>query len=279
MPTYLPAHSVIAADGAEPSRTAVLLHGILGSKQNWRSFLRGAVAQMPDWRFITPDHRHHGESHGAPAPHTIDACADDLARLLDVLSCAPDAVLGHSFGAKVAMTYAERNSAGLRQLWVLDAVPGDVTMTDDALARHEVVRVIGTLKEIALPLSSRAGLVQILTRRGFSEPLARWMTTNLRHDRSAGGFVWRFDLPGVEALLHSYLGTNVWPFVEDLPLDLTMHVVIGGRSAIWTDLILDRLAGADGAIRLHTLPGAGHWVHADAPAPLTQLFVEHLAGA
>lgn len=276
---FLPAHNVIAAEDAQPTRTAVLMHGILGSKRNWRSFVRQLVRDLPDWRFVVPDHRQHGDSTDAPPPHTVTACADDVWRLLQHLGLEPEVVIGHSFGAKVALAFAEQYPLGLQQVWMLDATPGSVEVNEAVLARHEVVRVIRGLRQVPQPLASREDVVHVLGGMGFGPSLARWMTTNLRKSRKpAGGYVWRFGLDGVEDLLHSYMTTDMWPFVEDLPLDVALHVVRGDRSDIWSDEVLDRLAGADGEVRLHLLRDAGHWVHADNPTDLKALFVSHLEG-
>lgn len=275
MSDFIPAYRIIAATDATPTKTAVMLHGILGSKQNWRSFLRGVVADRPSWQFITPDHRHHGDSKGASAPNTLAACADDVARLLASLSLEPDVVMGHSFGAKVALTFAQRHPT--RQVWMLDALPTAVDATDDALARHDVVRVIRALHNIPLPLSDRTSVVAILGEMGFSESLGRWMTTNLEHDKASGGYVWRFNLAGVEELLADYLATDLWPFVHDLPRGLGLRVVRGGKSSIWTETALDQFGQVDGDVRLHTIADAGHWLHADRPEALKALLLTALS--
>jgi esterase len=43
---------------------------------------------------------------GLPPPHTVAAAAADVDRLVEHLDFHAAAVLGHSFGGKVALTYA-----------------------------------------------------------------------------------------------------------------------------------------------------------------------------
>ena len=47
-------------------------------------------------------------------------------------------------------------------------------------------------------------------------------------------------------------------------------------SAIWPREHHDRMHRLFPAVRLVTIPGAGHWVHADAPAELSAELIDFL---
>jgi pimeloyl-ACP methyl ester carboxylesterase len=269
---FVPTHDVFGSG----ERLALLCHGILGSRQNWRGFARRLAATLPAWQFVTVDHRNHGDARGAPGPHTLDACANDLVALGAALGRPPEVVVGHSFGGKVALTYAERASPALRQVWVLDASPE--AWTPEATRQNEVSTVLAALDQVPQPLPRRNDVVEILTQRGFSPPLARWMTTNLR--REGDGYVWRFDLPAVHEMLADYLAADLWHVVEAPRPGPEIVVVRAARSDRWTDATLDRLrhAGAAAPTRLETLRDAGHWVHVDAPEALLAMLVEGWPG-
>jgi hypothetical protein len=73
------AHTWIRAEGASPTRSAGLLHGILGSSSNWKSFAGRLVAACPEWQICsaifegTETHpRGQGLTHSTP-------CAEDVA--------------------------------------------------------------------------------------------------------------------------------------------------------------------------------------------------------
>ena len=94
-------------------RSAVWMHGIVGSKRNWKTcsktFLAAHEAHFD--QSVTVDHRGHGNSHGFKTPHTVAACSDDLTGLLASLQVCdnpgvgamPGLLSGHSFGGKVAL--------------------------------------------------------------------------------------------------------------------------------------------------------------------------------
>ncbi|MCK6569957.1 alpha/beta hydrolase [Myxococcota bacterium] len=269
-----------------PEKTALVLHGILGSARNWAGFARRLAPRLPGWRLVLVDLRNHGDSHGQPPPHTLAACAADLVDLCAARGLEPEAVIGHSFGGKVALAYAsgaggagERAPAGLRVCGVLDAVPGAVRPEALDGDTHEVVDVVAALREIPLPITSRAALQATLQARGFGPVFAGWMTTNL-HAAPGGGLTWRFDLDAVGSMLEAYFETDFWPFLRAVPPSMVVHVVRAARSDRWRAADLAHFADVQpgGRVRLHVLPDAGHWVHVDNPAGLSDLLVDALTG-
>ena len=256
-------------------RAAWLLHGILGSGQNLRTVARRLVAARPDWCFYLPDLRNHGESHGLAAPHTVDACAADLHALATSIGVRPDVAIGHSFGGKVALRWGALEEAAGRpvgRVWALDVPPGK---PDLPLAlSSEVVRVVSALRTLPQPLSRRDEVVTRLGALGFSPMLGQWMTTNLRG--VDGGYVWRFDLDGIEAMLRDYATVDAWPWLESRERRARVDVVRAGRSERWSDGELARFEPAN--VHLHVMPDAGHWVHVDDPDGLHALLVDGLEG-
>lgn len=298
--SFVPAHHLVA-HGREPSRTAFVLHGILGSARNWQSFARRLAAERPEWRFVLVDLRNHGDSGRAPEPHDLEACAADLDRLARQLDLAPDAVVGHSFGGKVALMHAREHppagAAGAeagRRVWVLDAPPGRLTEAADAAGTDMVQRVLEALRRVPMPLERREDVVPLLREQGLPDGIAKWMTTNLARvgptsvDATNGpgeggaagrsGYRWRFDLEAVEEMLAHFREADLWPVVEQPPAGISIDVLRGGRSDRWSPEDRRRLSAAAeaGGIREHELPEAGHWVHVDAPAALRELLAAEL---
>jgi len=284
-----PAHELIA-DGDESVCDVYVLHGILGSAQNWRNYTRKHLAPAnPRLRFVLVDLRHHGDSDDLPGPDTLVGCSEDLDRLAHELGRRPVAVIGHSFGGKVALVYArerlaesssspdghtDADDAALQQVWALDILPGAVD--DEDLARHsDVIHVIGALRELPMPVDRRRDLVPMLTERGFTDQLARWMTTNLDPVPEGDGYSWTFDLDGIDRLLEDYRREDLWPFLEAVPVGLDVHFVRAGRSSRWTDAVVERLTGLE-RVQVHTLEDAGHWVHVDDPEGLADVLNVHL---
>lgn len=274
---FLPAYHIVQAPDSQPVASVLFLHGILGSGRNLRTLATRLCQQLPRLRVVLVDLRCHGDSVGAPPPHTVQACAQDLVTLVQHLGTQPAAVIGHSFGGKVALTYARENTdTTLRQVWTLDTPPGLHAAADpDELG---VAQVVDLLEGVPLPLSSRQALVDILTGLGTPAPLAQWMTTNVKPvspSEPASGLTWKFDLAGVRELLASYVATDLWPVLENPPPGLHLHVVRAAREARWTPAILQRLHALPAAVQVHSLD-TGHWLHAEDPDGLLALLVPAL---
>jgi esterase len=257
---FVPSHHIVQAPGATPTGTVFALHGILGSGRNLRTLATRLCQAAPLLRVVLVDLRCHGDSHGAPPPHTLRACADDLRTLARHLDTQPVAVLGHSFGGKVALVYAGMHPEELRQVWVLDATPDAGRQGDDATDALGVAEVVDLLEDVPLPLPSREALVTELLTRGASPAVAQWMTTNVH--AMAGGLTWKFDLPAVRELLASYFATDVWPVLEQPPPGVELHLVLAAREPRWTSQILHRLSQLPSSVQVHSLD-AGHWLHVD----------------
>jgi len=264
-------HHALVGDAQAP-RVALVLHGVFGSGSNFRSLMKTLGTERPDWRFVLVDLRLHGRSLDAPPPHSLDACADDLAALTRELALDPAAVIGHSFGGKVALTYAKQPRTGLAQVWVLDSSPGAHTPGDD----HEVVRVLRTLEAVGREFDSRESFVDALLERSLSPGIAHWLSQNLV--REGGGYRFRLDLAAIRQLLDDYFQRDLWSVVEHPPPGVELHLVVAERSRRLNEEACARLSARADQEQVHryTLPDAGHWLHVDNPNGLVTLLSQGL---
>ena len=252
-----------------------LIHGVLGSKQNWARVAQRLSAALPALCVRVVDLRCHGESEGFAPPHTLRSCARDLAALAEEAG-APRALVGHSFGGKVSLAYAALTSAAgrpLHTLWTLDS-PLDASFQP---GQREVLSVLEACRALPMPQPSRKALSDALVARGLALGVAQWMTTNLKPS-AAGGFVWRFDLAGIEELLADYWRLDAWALLGLIPASTRVHLLRAERGLRWSDEASARLARERPSAASPVLEGAGHWVHIDQPDALHALLAESLAG-
>ncbi|KAG7391714.1 hypothetical protein PHYPSEUDO_003789 [Phytophthora pseudosyringae] len=264
-----------------------LTFGDAGNKLNWRTFSQKLTKANPDWRFICLDLRGHGDSPSFSEPHDLEACANDIYKLAAHLKVEPTAVLGHSFGGKVALTYLQQcmqqDRAPPSQVWVLDSLPG--TGTTDYASRdltNSIETILPVVKKIPLPIRSKAQLVEDLQGYGVALGEAQWLTTNLRlTSKSPELYEWKMDVDVIEQLFRSFLATDLWPVVENPPAtegkDVELHFVHASKNNMWTPELLDRLdAQQESQVYHHLLEKSGHWVHIDNPVGLMKIVQTYL---
>ncbi|CAI5727784.1 unnamed protein product [Peronospora destructor] len=271
----------------KPIKTALVMHGILGNKLNWRTFSQKMTKANPDWRFICLDLRGHGDSPSFSQPHTLEACTDDILYVRSQDWVDPTAILGHSFGGKVALTYVQqcmkKNCSPPSQVWVLDSLPG--TGATDYASRdltNSIETILPVVKKIPLPICSKAQLVKDLQSYGIALGEAQWLTTNLHLVcKSPELYEWKMDVDVIEQLFHSFLATDLWPVVENPPAmngkDVELHFVHASKNNMWTPELLDRLdAQQENQVYHHLLEKSGHWVHIDNPVGLMEIIQTYM---
>lgn len=250
----------------------LFLHGILGQRTNWRSFSRKLGARKPEWGAVLVDLRLHGGSnHGFDPPHTVAAAAADLAAL-DALVPGPIAgVLGHSFGGKVALAYAQQRPE-LEQLFVIDATPG---IRLDARGSESTKHIVELLDGLPPALASRDAFMQWMQTRGVTRETAMWLAMNVRSQPGSDEVRFDIDLPGIHQLLEDYFALDLWPALESTTGITQRHVIVGARSDVVDAADRARAAKAP-RTTLDVIADAGHWVHSDQPEALLDVIAREL---
>jgi pimeloyl-ACP methyl ester carboxylesterase len=260
-------------EGAEASRPVLyLLHGLLGSGRNWASFARRFVARRNDWAADLVDLRLHGESREIPGPHSVVSAAEDVAALHRATAGpgVPCAVLGHSFGGKVALELTSRLSPDLRQAWIVDSTPAP-TRGDGSAGP-----MLDMLDTSPAEFADREDAVRHVMESGFDEPTARWMATSLRPLATA--WTWGFDRAGLRELLDDFGSADLWSLVEGPAVETDIHFVRASEGSILGGAAAERLGAAargGSPVALHELEG-GHGRHNDHPGGLLDLVAAHL---
>lgn len=266
--------------GRAPRQWALFLHGILGSGANWRTFAKRVVAARPSWGAALVDLRMHGNSQSLPPPHTVAACAEDLFALHPLLDAPVRAVVGHSFGGKVALAYSALRAELASPLDLVVSVDSNPGLREDASGSTQIHAVISALESLPPLVASRDAFTLHMRERGLSDALVAWLMMNLRP--VDGGFAVRLDLAAIRAMLADYFSRDDWALVEQ-PSDTRISMVVGGQSPAFSQSERERIAKARAAnparVGLDVIAQSGHWVHVDAPDALFEIVVRELTAS
>jgi pimeloyl-ACP methyl ester carboxylesterase len=261
--------ATVRAANSEPQKAILFLHGILGSGGNLRGLAQSFVQASPEHAGLLVDLRLHGRSRSAEPPHDVFACADDLRRLAHTLPLPVSAIVGHSFGGKVALAFHALRPE-LERLVLLDSDPG---ANPERVGSEQTMEVLELLAGLPTHYGRREEFIERVQVAGQPRAVAEWLAMNL--ERSGGGFELRLDLAGIGALLDSYFSFDAWSVLEQS--NARIDVVIGGRSGVWDEADRQRVLALArekaGRLRVTILPEAGHWVHVDAAPALREVLL------
>ncbi|MBW5800611.1 alpha/beta fold hydrolase [Halomonas elongata] len=226
----------------------VVVHGLLGSADNWRSHIK---KWRDSRRVIAVDLRNHGRS-----PHVegmgYEAMAEDLMALLDRLDVQKAHLLGHSMGGKVVISVARLAPSRVASLIVADIAPQAYGHDHDA--------IFAGLRHLESGAPTTRGEADALLAEHVDERSTRlFLATNLERGEQ-GGLRLRIGLDEIEG---DYDAIMAAPAGEGAFEGPTL-VVRGSRSRYVTDEMLPALRRVLPDAELVTLE-AGHWLHAEQP--------------
>lgn len=254
------AHDVILAPDAKPSQSLMILHGLLGQGQNWRTMARKIVQVKPEWAVILPDLRRHGSSLEMPGPDTLPQAATDAIELAESEpgGVPVRAILGHSLGGKIALEWLLQSP--VERAFVVDSTPSPRSATEGTL------KIVETLEDNPGPFSTKADFIAAMSREpSVITMVAQWLATSLIE--SDGGYRFGPPLPAIRELMASFAERDLWHALN--APESSIHALLGSRSDLRNeadDRRLEQLAeGSNGRVTVESLP-AGHWVHVDDPA-------------
>lgn len=253
--------TVTTADGAtlaawsrgEAQHPVVLLvHGFSLDHTTWDSVADGLLEA--GYRVITTDLRGHGDSTLGTAPPTLERIGEDLAGIAAELGVTKMHVVGHSFGAFVALA-ARANPEAADLLSSVTSIAG----TEQAVQRDRVMKLGAAL------FSSRLGIRLLRAKRSGRLMISTWFgkkpaTADLDRIRLLSAACER---PTRQAIAKATGPVDLRPtFATPGPPTL----VLCGRDDKGTPLEQsERIAAAIDGARLVVIDDAGHMVMIEQP--------------
>ena len=236
----------------------IILHGLFGMSDNW--FSLGKKFGETYSTYLV-DQRNHGRS-----PHdrafNYDVMAADLLDFMDEHFIESAHIIGHSMGGKTAMTFAVKFPHKVGKLVVADIAPRYYPPHhQDILAALHAIPVHS--------LHSRKEAEEVFTERLADVGTAQFLLKNL-YALDGGGYDWRFNLADISDQIES-VGEALDPMYRFEKPTLFLR---GEKSNYIKDSDLHDIETIFPKSTVVTIPGSGHWIHADQP----QLFYDTVSG-
>jgi pimeloyl-ACP methyl ester carboxylesterase len=268
------------------SQRIVFLHGMLGRGNNLRTIARRFLEQRPTWDAWLVDLRGHGASPKSSPQPSLGAAAEDV---LALCRQAPPigALVGHSFGGKVALEMLRRRLqpprsdvapplSALAHVVTLDSNPG-VRRPEEVQGPDSALAVMARLRTLPQQHASRAAFVEAALATGLSRSLAQWLAQSTEATPQ-GTIRFALDLDELQALLLSYFTVDLWPLFEQPPPSVHLHCVIAGRSTSYSleDRARMQVAAQNNPQVTCDVLATDHWVHAEDPDGVLKRLWAHI---
>ncbi|HYX06556.1 MAG TPA: alpha/beta fold hydrolase [Bacteroidales bacterium] len=249
----------------------VILHGLYGSSDNWHSI---AKALSDKYTVYIPDQRNHGKSPHSDK-HDFEVMKNDLKDFADDLRLEKFYLMGHSMGGKTAMLFAADFPERIEALIIVDISPK--SYHDEIEFSSETVdhaSIIDAMKELDInEADTRKEVDKELSQKIKSTRVRQFLLKNLDRNKN-GDFHWILNLES--------LGKNLPLIMEGLPAARFNHgtgisafpvlFIKGENSGYILDEDYTKIRQFFPRAHIVTIPGAGHWLHAEEP----ELFLKNV---
>lgn len=239
----------------------IILHGLLGASDNWLSIARELAGSHT---IFLPDLRNHGRS-----PHSrefsYEAMAMDVNEFMLDHGLRDVILAGHSMGGKVAMNLALDYPHKIKKLIVADIAPKPYPLPYFA-------NIIRTLMSADLGgVKNRAEAERMISGEIPEKGVRSFLLKNLARDRR-GGFTWKVNLPALYENAEKIAGEIERPGTYPHPA----LFLRGENSNYITGADFPLIKAKFPRAQILAVPGAGHWIHADAPEQVLEMFREFI---
>ncbi|KAF8339653.1 Alpha/Beta hydrolase protein [Cantharellus anzutake] len=242
-------------NGMNGSRPVVVLHGLFGQKQNWRSLSR-AMAKELNTNVYALDLRNHGTS-----PHNQDmqykTLASDVLHFFNTHSLSNVTLIGHSMGGKAASAVALKPDLPpntLSSLIVVDVTPKKVALSSEFSHYAKAMKAIDDVEVRDSKAAHR--ILEEYSDYKIELPVRQFLLTNLGVVDGVRKF--RIPLDIITSQLH------------EVSWDGPTLAISGLRSNYIRDKDIPIIKMLFPRAEFASLD-ASHWVHADRPIEFLQL--------
>lgn len=233
----------------------LILHGFMGSLDNWHTLASNFGKK---YHVFAIDQRNHGRSPHTDE-HSIALMVEDLKQFIAQHHLSKVNLLGHSMGGKVVMQFALLYPELVQTVIIVDIAPKQYKRGHD-----DVFEAIFSVDLNLLESRKQAEEMMLPYVQDFGT--RQFLLKNL--DRKEDGkYAWKMNL----RTLHMDYEEIIKSIESDQPFLGKTLVIKGGKSRYILDSDRADFSHLFPNYSLETIDGAGHWVHAEAPAEFQKL--------
>ena len=247
----------------------IILHGLFGSSDNWMS-----IGKILSERFMVflIDIRNHGNSpHSEEFNYTL--LKNDILDFMLAQNIDKAIIMGHSMGGKAAMFFAADYPEKVQSLIIVDISPGSYLSIDKPSPQSlDHMNILTAMLGVNLPkVKNREEVDKLLAPAIKSERIRRFLLKNIKRDHD-NKFSWKLNVQALHDNLPKIMeGLDTNKFIKGNGVTgFPILFVKGEQSDYINNENLPLIKIIFPTANIVTIPGAGHWVHAEQP----ELFIK-----
>lgn len=231
-------------------RPLIIIHGFMGMSDNWKSFA-GQYAAL-GYQVHLLDLRNHGKSFHSDI-FTYEAMVQDIIDYTKAHSIKMMDIIGHSMGGKIAMLLAVLHPGLVRKLVVADIGP-------KYYAPHHQ-EILAGLNAVDFSIQPDRAQVEAMLYPYIPDFGTRQFLMKNLYWKTPGQLDFRFNLKVFNAQIEQ-VGQAL---PENTQFEGATLFIRGGNSKYILDTDWQSIQDHFPNAVLATIPGVGHWLHAENP--------------
>ncbi|KAK0739187.1 Alpha/Beta hydrolase protein [Apiosordaria backusii] len=256
-------------DNPNKNSPIVFMHGLFGSKKNNRTISK-VLARDLGRSVYAIDLRNHGDSPHNPH-HNYTAMAADVSDFIKQHSLRDPCLIGHSMGAKAAMTLSLTSPDLVSSIISVDNAPVDARLESD------FARYIRGMKEIeSSSVTKQSQADQILAPYESSVVIRQFLLGNLHRPHHPESQVQKFKVPlSIIGKALDHLGDFPFKDPREVRFEKPALFVRGTKSKYVPDEVIPLIGQFFPRFELVDVE-AGHWLISENPEAFRRAVVEFL---
>lgn len=251
----------------EQNAPIVFMHGLFGSKKNNRGISK-ALAKALGRPIYAVDLRNHGDSPHNPK-HDYVVMADDVEGFIEEHNLVNTTLIGHSMGAKTAMTLALKSPNVVSNIVSVDNAPIDAALLS-SFAKY----IEGMKKIESIGVKSLSEALEILKPYEESLTIRQFLLGNLYQPQNETKKKFKCAVGILSGSLDN-LGDFPFKDPEKLRFEKPTLIVRGTQSPYVPDEALPVIGRFFPRFTLADID-AGHWVVSEQPEEFKRVVVDFL---
>ena len=254
-------HPILYANIEGEGKPLLILHGFLGMSDNWKSIAL-AMAKK-GFEVHSLDLRNHGRSFHSE-DFTYQAMANDVLNYCQALQLNQVDMIGHSMGGKTAMLFACLHPELIQKIIIADIGPKYYP------PHHQ--DILNGLAAVDFSKKPDRSAVDETLKQYIKIPSIRQFLTRSLYWKTPEQLAFRFN---IDVFMKSYDEVGK-ALATDMVCQKPTLFIRGGVSNYILDEDVVQIKHHFPKAALETMPGIGHWLHAENPTLFLELVSDFL---